>query len=151
MINRILMNIDTFVLLLIFWKYALLLLGDIVDEEFEYFPNSKTSASGWCLAFAWFFANFSLAMIIKVLLKVSGHPCKDHNLMSIVWKKCFCNFFFIFLYKCRLKTRTWFMNQFRHFTMWGKICITFSTFYDQLWASTPRGRKFFQLFLTSAC
>ena len=33
----------------------------------------------------------------------------------------------------------------------GKTCITFGTFYDQLWASTTKGHKIFQLFLTSAC
>ena len=42
-------------------------------------------------------------------------------------------------------------SQFRHFIDWGKICITFGTIYDQLWASTPRGHKIVQLFLTSAC
>ena len=36
--------------------------------------------------------------------------------------------------------------QFRHFIKWGKICITFGTFYDQLWASTSKGHKIFQLF-----
>ena len=35
-------------------------------------------------------------------------------------------------------------SQFRHFIKWGKICITFGTFYDQ-------NRRIFQLFLTSVC
>ena len=32
------------------------------------FWNNKSSATGCCLAFAWFLANFSLALLIKVLL-----------------------------------------------------------------------------------
>ena len=38
-----------------------------MDEECEKFSNSKSSASGCCLVFAWFFAIFSLALL-KVLL-----------------------------------------------------------------------------------
>ena len=34
----------------------------------EWFLNSKSSALGCCFIFAWFFANFSLALPIKVLL-----------------------------------------------------------------------------------
>ena len=37
-------------------------------KECEQSSDSKSSASGCCLAFAWFFANFSLALLIKVLL-----------------------------------------------------------------------------------
>ena len=40
-------------------------------------------------------------------------------------------------------------SQFRHSIKWGKICIKFGAFYDQLSASTPKGHKVFQLFLTS--
>ena len=47
---------------------ALLLLDDNVDEENKKFSNSKNSASGCCLAFAWFFAKFNLMLLIKVLL-----------------------------------------------------------------------------------
>ena len=47
---------------------ALLLLDDNVDEENKKFSNSKNSASGCCLAFAWFFAYFNLMLLIKVLL-----------------------------------------------------------------------------------
>ena len=36
----------------------LLFLDDNVDEECEQFSNSKSSASGCCLAFAWFFGQF---------------------------------------------------------------------------------------------
>ena len=37
-------------------------------KECEQSSDSKSSASGCCLAFAWFFVNFSLALLIKVLL-----------------------------------------------------------------------------------
>ena len=47
--------------------YVLLPLDDNVDEECE-FSNNKSSESGYCLGFAWFFVNFSLALFIKVLL-----------------------------------------------------------------------------------
>ena len=39
-----------------------------VDEKSKQFSNSKSSASACCLAFAWLFASFSLALLIKVLL-----------------------------------------------------------------------------------
>ena len=45
-----------------------LFLDDNVDQECESFSNSKISASGCCLAFAYFFANFSLALLMEVLL-----------------------------------------------------------------------------------
>ena len=51
-----------------FLEYPLLFLDDNVSEESEYFSISKISASGCCLAFASFFANFSLVLLIKVLL-----------------------------------------------------------------------------------
>ena len=64
--------------------------------------------------------------------KVSGNPCDNENLTSIVSKKRFYNFFFISLYKQRLKTiKLIYESQFRHFIKWGKIWITFGTFYDQ--------------------
>ena len=50
-------------------EYLLLFLDDNVDEENESFSNSECSASEFCLAFASFFANFSLALLIKVLLR----------------------------------------------------------------------------------
>ena len=34
-------------------------------EESESFLNTKSSASGCCLAFAWFFANFTMVLLIK--------------------------------------------------------------------------------------
>ena len=42
-----------------------------MDEETDLFSNSKSSILGCCLAFAYlfiFFANFSLVVLIKVLL-----------------------------------------------------------------------------------
>ena len=51
-----------------FSECLLLFLDDNVDEKSEYFSNSKCSASGCCLAFTKVFANFNLALLIKVLL-----------------------------------------------------------------------------------
>ena len=51
-----------------FLEYQLLFLEDNVDEERQQFSNKKGSVSGCCLAFSWFFANFSLALLIEVLL-----------------------------------------------------------------------------------
>ena len=52
-----------------FLEYVLLYLDDNIDEEYEQFPNSKSSTSGYCLGFA-FFANFSLALLIKKVLLI---------------------------------------------------------------------------------
>ena len=49
-------------------EYLLLVLDINVEEKSEYFFNSKSSASGCCLAFAWFLANFILVLLVKVLL-----------------------------------------------------------------------------------
>ena len=38
-----------------------------MDEEDKQFSNSKISALGCCVAFVWFFVNFSLVLLIKVL------------------------------------------------------------------------------------
>ena len=51
-----------------FLEYALLFLDHNVNEETEWFSNSKSSVSGRCLVFAWFFANFSHVLLIKVFL-----------------------------------------------------------------------------------
>ena len=67
MINRIISWIQTH-LLFYFLEYVLLFFDNNVDKECEYFSNSESSAPGRCLAFAWFFANSSLALLIKVLL-----------------------------------------------------------------------------------
>ena len=72
---------DAFVFFLHFLEYLLLFLYDNVDEESKKFSNSESSVSGCCLAFAYFFADFSLALLIKVLL---------------MKKKCVCFFHVIF-------------------------------------------------------
>ena len=51
-----------------FLEYLLLFLDDTMNEECQQFSNSENSASECCLAFARFFANFTLALLIKVLL-----------------------------------------------------------------------------------
>ena len=65
MINR--MNTDTFVFLLMFLEYFLIFYSN-VNEECEICSSSKSSASGCSLTFAWFFANFSLALLLKCCL-----------------------------------------------------------------------------------
>ena len=40
----------------------------IMHEESKCFPNSKSSAAGHCLAFAYFFANFGLVLLEKCCL-----------------------------------------------------------------------------------
>ena len=60
---------QTYLFFVHFSKYVLLFLDDNVDEESRKFSNSKSSASRCCLAFASFFVNFSLALLIKLLLK----------------------------------------------------------------------------------
>ena len=49
-------------------EYILLFLDDNVDEECQRFSNSKSSTSRCCLVFASLFTDFSLALLIKVLL-----------------------------------------------------------------------------------
>ena len=51
-----------------FLENVLLFLDDNLVEECEQFSNSKSSTSRCCLAFAWIFTNFSLVLLIKVLL-----------------------------------------------------------------------------------
>ena len=54
-------------LFLDFLEYLLLFLDDNLDKKGEKISNIKSSASGCCLALAWIFANFSPALLIKVL------------------------------------------------------------------------------------
>ena len=76
------------------------------------------------------------------------------NLFEFVFHESAWNFLHI-IYLCILKkcqnfhTFVWNEWQFRLFMEWGKIWITFGTFYDQLRALTLRGHKTFQLLLTS--
>ena len=59
---------QTHLFFLHFLEYILLFLDNEVDEESKRCSNSKSSISGCCLAFGWFFAFFSLALFIRVLL-----------------------------------------------------------------------------------
>ena len=59
-----LMNTDT---LPYFLECVLLLLDDNVDEECSTFFK-KSSTSGCCLAFVRFFANLTMALLIRMLL-----------------------------------------------------------------------------------
>ena len=69
MVNRIISWIQAHCFFACFLEYALLFLDNKVHQEFEQFSsNSKSPASECCLAFAWFLANFSLALVTKVLL-----------------------------------------------------------------------------------
>ena len=66
MINRIISKIQTHLFFCLFLEYVLLFLDGNMNEECEYFSNSKSSASGFCLEFASFFANISLALLKSV-------------------------------------------------------------------------------------
>ena len=46
-----------------FLEFLLLFLDHNVDEESKLFSNSKSSVSGCCFAFAYFFANFNLVLL----------------------------------------------------------------------------------------
>ena len=62
-------------ILLIFVEDVLLFLDDNLDELSEWFSYSSNTASRCCLTFLWLFDNFSLALLVKVLLiiKVCNH------------------------------------------------------------------------------
>ena len=53
-----------------------------MDEESEKFSNSKSSTSGCCLAFACFFANFSLVLLIKEACSYQINDLAMINLQS---------------------------------------------------------------------
>ena len=99
--------------------------------------------SNFCKCFG---VNKIWQFIKSVIFKVSG------TLALIVWKKTLLQLFLYF--SAQIETGNYksiYEPQFRHFIKWDKICVTFSTFYDRLRTTTPRGHKIFQLFLTSAC
>ena len=52
-----------------FLEYLLLFQDNKVDEENQYFSNSKSSASGCCLAFAWFFCQFQPGVVYKSVIR----------------------------------------------------------------------------------
>ena len=68
------MKTDTLVFLQYFLEYFILVLDGNMTEESEYFSNSKSSALGCCLIFA----NFSLVMLVKVLLTEKCVLNKEH-------------------------------------------------------------------------
>ena len=63
------MNTDGIVLLLNVWNMSHYFWMIIWIKNVTNFQIAKSSASGCCLAFAWFFADFSLALLKKVLQK----------------------------------------------------------------------------------
>ena len=56
----------------IFFRMSSITFGMIMWMKKEWFSNSKCSASGCCLDFTWIFDNFSLVLLIKVLLINKG-------------------------------------------------------------------------------
>ena len=57
-------------------------------KQCEYFSISKSSASGYCLAIAWFYVNFSLSLLVKVLLiKKACIFFKNYALKCLTVKK----------------------------------------------------------------
>ena len=72
-INRITSLKQTHLFFVHFLEYLLLFSDDNVDEESEKFSNSQCSPSGCSWAFAWFFANFSLALLMTFTLITTKH------------------------------------------------------------------------------
>ena len=59
-----------------FLEHLLFFLDDNMDEDGKWFSNNKRLTSGCYLAFAYFFSNFSLVLLMKVLLiEKSVYPC----------------------------------------------------------------------------
>ena len=68
-IKRTISWIPTYLFFFFFFlEYVPIFLDDKLDEERKTLSSSKNPASKACLAFASFFANFSLDLLIKVLL-----------------------------------------------------------------------------------
>ena len=74
-INHITSLKQTHLFFVCFLEHLLLFLDDKVDEDGKWFSNNERLTSGCYLAFAYFFSNFSLALLIKVLLIKSVYPC----------------------------------------------------------------------------
>ena len=55
-----------------------------MDEECEQFLNSKNSVSGCYLAFAQFFGNFNLALLVRVGYKKSTYSSRNHDLIYVL-------------------------------------------------------------------
>ena len=89
-----------------FLEYILLLL-DNVDEECQSFSGVKSSVSGCCLAFAWFFANYAWRSLLKtcfslkkkkacseaycrkasLMLRFSQNTSIKKNFLFFLWRK----------------------------------------------------------------
>ena len=103
----------------LFLEYFSLFLVDNVNKKWKSFLNSKHSAARWCVAFAWFFANFSLALLIKILLIKSCSPVQNSNknknqkevnktgIISNVSKLVFTNGLIFFLFRLLFSLRNY--------------------------------------------
>ena len=91
------MNTDTLVLFLIFWYMSYHFWMIRWMKNVNIFSNSKISGSRCCLSIAWFFANFSPPLLVKVLLirkrvyinclyEFSDNAIFEDNVKE-VWKK----------------------------------------------------------------
>ena len=91
------MNTDTLALFLIFWYMSYHFWMIRWMKNVNIFSNSKISGSRCCLSIAWFFANFSSPLLVKVLLirkrvyinclyEFSDNAIFEDNVKE-VWKK----------------------------------------------------------------
>ena len=62
-----------------FSERLIIVLDDNMNEESKQFSKSTSTASGCCLAFGWFFTNFSVALLTKCCLK---ERVNDHSLIA---------------------------------------------------------------------
>ena len=74
-----------------FLEFFLLFLDNNVDRESQQFSNNKTF-SRCCLAFAWFFTNFSVALLINVFIKKACYLFTFLLRRADIFKKSFINF-----------------------------------------------------------
>ena len=84
-----------------FLEYFQLFLVDNVFEEYQEFSSIKSPTFVFCLAFAWFFANFSLALLRKVFLikKVCSVIWLWYN--NNMWNYS-CLFLNLFIFKTKI-------------------------------------------------
>ena len=82
-INHITSLKQTHLFFIHFVECLLLFLGNNLDKESEQFSNIKSSASGCCLAFAWFFANLSQSLLIKKTCKLIQLAYQEIELVFI--------------------------------------------------------------------
>ena len=118
---------------------------------YEIVPSSFCCHKFYISVFSHIFRSFFKNWFIHQL-KVSGNPCDDHYHAWVVWKQKLLQLLLYFTVQVETENyELTYESQFRHFIKWGKIYITFGTFYDQLSDSAPRGHKVFHLFLTFPC